>query len=40
MSEIILDRMKQLKMSYPKVSKARRKELKAIPQKTLKRSLS
>jgi PPK2 family polyphosphate:nucleotide phosphotransferase len=30
MSEIILDRMKQLKMSYPKVTKARRKELKAI----------
>ena len=30
MSEIILDRMKQLKMSYPKVTKARCQELKAI----------
>jgi len=29
-SEIILDCMKQLKMSYPKMSNARRKELKAI----------
>jgi PPK2 family polyphosphate:nucleotide phosphotransferase len=33
MSEIILDRMKQLHMSYPKVSKERRKELKAIRQR-------
>jgi len=30
MSEIILDRMKQLKMSYPKVTKSRRRELKTI----------
>jgi PPK2 family polyphosphate:nucleotide phosphotransferase len=30
MSEIIVDRMKQLHMNYPKVSNARRKELKAI----------
>ena len=37
-SQIILDTLKQLKMSYPEVDTARRKELKSIRKRLLRKS--